>query len=781
MASSDRFAEEVAQLLKRRQVYSNPRDFAKKIGLLAHAHKEQALHLLSEMIALAKRKRDDHGGRMYKDYLHKLAWALDDYQLRDRSWISSNVFPLPPLQKRKPQDVATKVCRDIRLQDPKFPVQHSEVTRSDDELLFSPTSPAKGVEVDSDLGSGPDISIGSPSPKKKKSSKPERAVSPEVAPERVVSPEVATSSQLERVVGPEVEPERVVSPEVATSRQTERVSQTERVVSPEVAATASTSERVVSPEPATVPPPARVVTIQEATFSRRSRVVSPSTSSKPTPKRYPETNRSVERTAKKTKTGAEGLRINVKAVKTRSVQTSDRFQRRKANANCLVPDCDAREVRFMKMHAVNDHIPGIFDLRLPADSEFVLRRRVQALLQAIHWISGRPGTLQDLVNRVSEEPLFQRLANTNISDEQVAAMDSLCQHLGEPRPGIFQLCPMNREAVLIHWRVLHLIAALLTPSDRSSWRSLFSRPGDDELRPEREEPVEEELVVEENPMVDAVPVYPDAVDSHFHLDRLGADAGFGHLPIHEALDSSGVEEQKRVNLVAVVANFCDPDTFPTDKRLAEFPPEVIVTAGVHPKHARRSSHYIQEAVSKLQHLLRNPRVVAVGECGLDHSVPDKDWPAQNKLLKLILPYIEPHHVVVIHCRGITGDDGLEAYCLLRHLLGQLPQTQRFHLHSFMGNPMTVTAWMKAFPNTWFSFNRSVQNFNPEQIEALVSLDGDRILLETDAPYFRRGREKYSMPNQLYDVAEMVASHRGVDVGKILTDTKCNALALYCRD
>ena len=90
----------------------------------------------------------------------------------------------------------------------------------------------------------------------------------------------------------------------------------------------------------------------------------------------------------------------------------------------------------------------------------------------------------------------------------------------------------------------------------------------------------------------------------------------------------------------------------------------------------------------------------------------------------------------------------------------------------------VEWWIKAFPEVCFSFNRSINNFKEEQIEALVKMEDRRVLLETDAPYFIKKGHKYSSPNQIYDVAEMVSKYRKKTVKEILELTKNNALRLY---
>ena len=85
-------------------------------------------------------------------------------------------------------------------------------------------------------------------------------------------------------------------------------------------------------------------------------------------------------------------------------------------------------------------------------------------------------------------------------------------------------------------------------------------------------------------------------DTFIWTDYEMKQAGFEHLPIREVLDNNGVEKFKRVNLAVAIENISDPDIFLSDKRFVESLPDIIVTTGIHPNHARRSSNYIQKAV-----------------------------------------------------------------------------------------------------------------------------------------------------------------------------------------
>ncbi len=187
---------------------------------------------------------------------------------------------------------------------------------------------------------------------------------------------------------------------------------------------------------------------------------------------------------------------------------------------------------------------------------------------------------------------------------------------------------------------------------------------------------------------------------------------------------------------------------------------------------------INDALERVRSMLNCERVVGLGEIGLDHSVFDKQWPRQNDLVRAMLHMISDRHVVVVHCRGAPGDSGVEAYLLLLHLLSPITRTQRFHVHCYTGDTYVLNKWLAAFPNTCFSFNRNVQGFSPDQSEALRSLDESKLLLETDAPYFRMPGQWFSAPNQLYQIAEGVAKCRNVSIEHVLEVSCTNALRLY---
>ena len=240
-----------------------------------------------------------------------------------------------------------------------------------------------------------------------------------------------------------------------------------------------------------------------------------------------------------------------------------------------------------------------------------------------------------------------------------------------------------------------------------------------------------------------------------------------------------MDDDKRISLVGAIAIYCDPDTYPTERFLDRMPEHIGVGIGFHPRHARNSRSSIDEGVRQLRRLLRHPRVIAFGEVGLDHTEPLKYWAYQVELLEKVLPYLEDRHVLVIHCRGMIGDCGTEAFLLLLHFLKKnVRQHQQIHLHCFTGNSYVLDRWLEVFPRTYFGFTNKVGRFSRHQREALCKIDENRLLLESDAPYFPIEGETVSSPSQLYVLAETMTAHRQLTMERMLEITVANALHLY---
>ena len=394
----------------------------------------------------------------------------------------------------------------------------------------------------------------------------------------------------------------------------------------------------------------------------------------------------------------------------------------------------------------------------------VLSDNMPALLS--NWchldVSYKPsGILQRFVKKMLSSP-----DTTEITLRQEIAMQEFCRFLKEPVPDKFVMEPCNSPAVLLHWKVLLSIAASLKEEERNYWKNNFRAP--------------EEAVVIEAQLGAPVRVTPEAFDAHFHLDRTLRDM---KLPFHGSLEdiliNDPVDEDKKINLVGSVAIYCDPKTYPTERCLQQMPSHMSVGIGFHPKHARNSEARLEEEIRQFRRIIRHQGVTAFGEVGLDHSVPMKYWAYQVDLLKKLLPFLEDRHVLVLHCRGMEGDCGTEAFLLLLHFLEkQVRPQQPIHLHCFTGNKYVVERWLQKFPRTFFGFTNIASRFNEDQVAALWTIEESRLLLETDAPYFPIEGTEVSSPNQLWTAAVAVATHRRQTPEHVLQLTLANGQHLY---
>lgn len=440
-------------------------------------------------------------------------------------------------------------------------------------------------------------------------------------------------------------------------------------------------------------------------------------------------------------------------------------RKKRSNAICWVPGCMG-PARYLKAHAFFEHLPSIFDERLEPSDEGILCGRRNALKQAGRWLMGRPVELDQLLSFVKIQKLLIKADNTEVTQTQETAMQEFCRFLHQPIPQQFILDPGNSVGILLHWKALLLIAASLTEEERDYWRENFH------AQDFADESEYQQVVQPRND--------PEAFDSHFHLDRTLRKM---HLPDNGSVDDilkvAPVEDNKRIYLVGAIAIYCDPDTYPSERYLDQLPENISVGIGYHPKHASDSRRKIDQGVRHLQRLLRHPRVVAFGEVGLDHTEPHRHWSYQLELLEKVLPYLEDRHVLVIHCRGMDDDCGTEAFFLLRHFLKKkVRRDQSIHLHCFTGNSYVLRRWLEVFPRTYFGFTNKVKKFDQDQIEALCEIDENRLLLESDAPYFPMEGRRVSSPSQLYVLAEAMAEHRQLTVERMLEVTVANARHLY---
>jgi TatD DNase family protein len=254
----------------------------------------------------------------------------------------------------------------------------------------------------------------------------------------------------------------------------------------------------------------------------------------------------------------------------------------------------------------------------------------------------------------------------------------------------------------------------------------------------------------------ARPVLEGLVDTHCHLFLMDGDP--------DAL----VKEARAAGVENLVCAGIDPTSSRRSRELADSLAGVFATAGVHPHTA---SEFDASAGAVIEELLDDPRVVAVGETGLDHyrmkSPPQDQERAFRAHCALARETGKP---LVVHTReawpqvlAILGEEGAEGtilHCFSGTEAEAREASQRGYYCSFAGN---VT----------YPANEGLR-------AAAAAVAGDRLLVETDSPFLApqtvRGQD--NSPGNVVAVIEALARARDEDPSEMALRTAANARTAF---
>lgn len=249
------------------------------------------------------------------------------------------------------------------------------------------------------------------------------------------------------------------------------------------------------------------------------------------------------------------------------------------------------------------------------------------------------------------------------------------------------------------------------------------------------------------------------VDSHCHLD-------FPDL----ASDLPGILERMRTAGVGcAVCVSVNLEDFPRVLALSERHPELYATVGVHPEYTDAE----EPTKARLLELAAHPKVIAIGETGLDYYW-QKDRPEwqRQRFRTHIRAARDCGKPLVVHMRDAADDT-----------LGILAEEEA----------SAVGGIMHCFTETWdvarraldlgflISFSGIVTFRNATAIHEVARMAPlDRILVETDAPYLAPVpyRGKRNEPSYVRHVAESVASLRGISTEEVVSATTSNFYRLF---
>lgn len=250
------------------------------------------------------------------------------------------------------------------------------------------------------------------------------------------------------------------------------------------------------------------------------------------------------------------------------------------------------------------------------------------------------------------------------------------------------------------------------------------------------------------------------IDSHCHIDF---DDYSGRIPqILEAMAHNDVS-----HALCVCVNLSD---FPRVLALAQNHVQLFASVGVHPDQAEHGSPTASDLVERAT---SDPKIVAIGETGLDYFRQDGDLEWQRTRFRThIRAACDCGKPLIIHTRD-AGED------TLRIMREERADAVGGVMHCFTETLDVARAAMDL--GFYISFSGIVTFKNAIQIkEVAKSLPLERMLIETDAPYLAPvpHRGKTNEPAWVKHVAEEIARLRGISLEAVASATTANFFRLF---
>jgi len=239
---------------------------------------------------------------------------------------------------------------------------------------------------------------------------------------------------------------------------------------------------------------------------------------------------------------------------------------------------------------------------------------------------------------------------------------------------------------------------------------------------------------------------------------------------------------------------------PSSKRaveLAEQSPNLFASVGIHPHHARGldSRFKIQDSREKIKELAEHPKVVAIGEVGLDFhkyqvtrykiQETEEEWKKlvnlQKKLLGVQVEIAKKvKKPLILHSR----EAGREVVDVIEHFCKKDGKMPKGVFHCFDGSKKylkQVLEW-----GFWVSFTGNI-TYVPDRARVAKEVPLEKLLLETDCPFMppyakasggKPQSKQRSEPRDVVVIAEFHAEARNLGIDEIMGQTGKNARNLF---
>ncbi|HEY8998800.1 MAG TPA: TatD family hydrolase [Candidatus Saccharimonadales bacterium] len=269
-------------------------------------------------------------------------------------------------------------------------------------------------------------------------------------------------------------------------------------------------------------------------------------------------------------------------------------------------------------------------------------------------------------------------------------------------------------------------------------------------------------------------------DTHCHIQEssvLGAGASDDEDETRRRWNKLGnpapqqlILEAKGAGVTRLLAVGCTLEDSERAVALASAEENVWASIGIHPHD---SSRYVgdAEALERFASLASKPKVVAVGECGLDYFYTHSPKEDQLQMLRFQLALAQRHDLpLVFHVRE-AFDDFWPVFDEFKGLRGIV--------HSFTADEEILAQILRR--GLYVGLN-GIMTFtkNDAQLAAAKAVPLDRLVLETDAPFLTPAPDRATIcqPKHVRTTAEFLSKLRDESLEKLAEVTTQNAQAMF---
>jgi TatD DNase family protein len=253
------------------------------------------------------------------------------------------------------------------------------------------------------------------------------------------------------------------------------------------------------------------------------------------------------------------------------------------------------------------------------------------------------------------------------------------------------------------------------------------------------------------------------IDTHCHLD----------FPDFEAERDAIIERAREAGVAQMVTISTRVKRFDTILAIAEKYPNVFCSVGTHPHNADEE---LDVTADDLVRLSAHPKVVAIGEAGLDYFYDNAPRDAQAEGLRRHIAAARTTGLpLVIHSR--SADDDMSAILTEESGKGAFP----FLLHCFSSGPDLARIGVEL--GGYVSFSGILTFPKSEELRDIArTVPRDRMIVETDAPYLapKPFRGKRNEPAYVAHTAEVLAQAIGASSEEIAEITTENAFRIFSK-